>query len=162
MSDTFPMEHQEETDWCWNAVAVSVEHYFHPRSQLTQRSFAVKALNVPLAETNQPWYLFKALDRLGKLRGIAQGFMPFADIQQQLDANLPVCVQIDWNEGGAHFVVITGYQVSPGGDVQVFVSDPILRDSNVMLWDYEAFVMAYSPSYTHSEGVWAATCVVKP
>ena len=45
MADTFPMEHQEETDWCWNAVAVSVEHYFHPHSQLTQRSFAVKALN---------------------------------------------------------------------------------------------------------------------
>jgi hypothetical protein len=162
MSDNFPMEHQEETDWCWNAVAVSVEHYFDPRSPLTQSSFAVQALNVPLAQANQPWYLFKALEKIEKLRENSSGFMRFADIQQQLNENLPVCVHIDWNEGGSHFVVITGYKVSPGGDPQVYVSDPILRDSNVMLWDYDAFVMAYSPGYTQAEGVWSETCIVKP
>ena len=26
----FPMEHQEEQEWCWNAVTVSVDHYFDP------------------------------------------------------------------------------------------------------------------------------------
>jgi hypothetical protein len=162
MSDTFPMEHQQMTDWCWNAVAVSVDHYFNPHSTLTQDEFAVKALNVPLAQTNQPFFLSKALEQVEKLEGTTRGSLPFADVQAQLDANLPVCVQIDWEGGGAHFVVITGYQVSPGRAAQVFVSDPLLRDSNVMLWDYEAFVQAYSPAYAHAEGAWAATYMVKP
>jgi Papain-like cysteine protease AvrRpt2 len=162
MTYTFPMEQQEEADWCWNAVAVSVDHYFNPSSQRTQSSFAVEALELPAAQTNRPWYLSKALEKIDRLRENPHGFMPFADIQQQLDANLPVCVHIDWNEGGSHFVVISGYAISPGGNPQVYVSDPILRDANAILWDYSAFVMAYHPSYTHAEGSWVDTCLVKP
>jgi hypothetical protein len=162
MAYTFPMEHQAETDWCWNAVAVSVEHYFDPHSTMTQQQFAVRALNKPLAQANQPWYLSKALADLNKLNGNPQGYMKFADIQKQLDLNLPVCVHIDWNEGGSHFVVISGYALSPGGNAQVYVSDPILQDSNVVLWDYQAFVAAYSPRYTHAEGTWVESCLVKP
>jgi hypothetical protein len=162
MPNTFPMEHQEEPDWCWNAVAVSVEHYFDPHSNLTQPEFAVKALKVPLAQANQPWYLYKALADINKLNGTPQGALAFADIQRELDANLPVCVQLDWNEGGSHFVVISGYGKSPGGSWQVYVSDPILQDANAVLWDYEAFVMAYTPGYTHAEGTWVNTCLVRP
>jgi Papain-like cysteine protease AvrRpt2 len=162
MAYTFPMEHQEEPDWCWSAVAVSVQHYFDPNSKLTQPEFAVRALKVPLPEANQPWYLYKALADIERLSGNPQGPLAFADIQKELAANLPVCVHIDWNEGGSHFVVISGYRVSPGGNAQVYVSDPILQDSNVVLWDYDAFVMTYSPRYTHAEGTWVDTCLVRP
>jgi hypothetical protein len=158
----FPMEHQLETDWCWNAVAVSVEHYFDAQSQLTQPDFAVRALGVPLEEANQPFFLSTALENIGKLHANPPGFLSFAAIQEQLHANLPVCVHIAWNEGGSHFVVITGYQFSPAGDPQVLVSDPILKDSNVVVWDYDSFVLAYSPSYTNAEGIWVETCLVRP
>ena len=162
MAYGFPMEHQEEPDWCWNAVAVSVEHYFDANSQLTQQEFAVQALQVPLPQSNQPWFLSKALSKIDKLNSNPEGFLSFEDIQQQLDANLPVCVHIAWNEGGSHFVAITGYGVSPGGSAQIHVSDPLLQDSNVVVWDYDAFVFAYSPSYTNAEGIWVDTCLVKP
>ena len=57
------MEHQEEADWCWNAV--SVQHrstYFDPKSNLNQPEFAVKALGVPLAKANQPFVLSEGAD----------------------------------------------------------------------------------------------------
>jgi hypothetical protein len=161
MALTFPIEHQQETDWCWNACAVSVEHYFDPHSPLTQDTFAEKALGVPLGDANQPWYLQYALEKLNKLKANPPGFMSFAEIQRQLDANLPVGVHIDWGGGSFHYVMITGYEVT-GGISKVLISDPILSDSNVSPWDYDEFVMAYSPKYAHAEGTWVDSCTVKP
>ena len=158
----FPMEHQLEPDWCWNAVTVSIEHYFDPNSRLTQPDFAVQTLGVPLEEADQPYYLSRALSTVGKLHSNPPGFLSFAAIQAELNSNLPVGVQIAWNEGGSHFVLITGYQMSPTGAPQVLVSDPILKDSNSVVWDFDAFVLAYSPSYTNAEGSWVETCLVKP
>jgi hypothetical protein len=157
------MEQQQEPDWCWNAVSVSLNNYFSPTTPLTQPEFAVEALKVPLADADQPFYLSTALTDLKLLNGDPlAGFLSFSDIQAQLDANLPVCVKIAWNEGGYHYLVITGYQVSPAGDPQVYVSDPILLDGNVTVWDYDAFVFAYSPSYTVAEGTWVDTMLVQP
>lgn len=159
----FPIEQQEEPDWCWDAVSVSVEHYFDANSQLTQQEFAVQALGVPLAQADQPYYLQDALADIGKLKENLQGYLSFENIQLQLAAGLPVCVEIAWNEGGSHYVVISGYGVSPGGNPQVHVSDPILPDSNVVVWDYDAFLFAYSPSYApFAEGAWVETCLVQP
>lgn len=158
------MQKQEAPDWCWDAVAVSVAKYFDPKSALEQATFAEHVLDVTsAAEADQPFYLQNALESIGKLSENPQGFMKFADIQQQLVAELPVCVHIAWKEGGSHYVVISGYGKSPTGAPQVYVSDPILQDGNVIVWDYDAFVMAYDPSYANNaEGAWVDTCLVHP
>jgi Papain-like cysteine protease AvrRpt2 len=159
----FPMEQQHEPDWCWDAVSVSLERYFDPKSKLTQDQFAVKALGVPLAEADQPFFLSTALTDLKLLNGEPlDGFLSFSDIQAQIVANLPVCVKLEWNEGGFHYLVISGYGVSAAGDPQIYVSDPILVDSNVTIWDYAAFVFTYSPVYTNAEGAWVNTMLVQP
>jgi hypothetical protein len=160
----FPMQQQQEPDWCWDACSVSLEHYFNPASRLTQSAFAVQALGVPLADCDQPFYLQDALADLGLLNGATlPGFMSFSQIQQQLDANLPVCLEIEWYGGeGCHYVVITGYGQSPAGKTQLYISDPILPGDNVTVWDYDAFVFTYSPSYTTAEGEWTETFLVQP
>lgn len=159
----FPMEQQHENNWCWDAVSVSLEHYFNPESTLTQEQFAVEELGVPLAEADEPNYLSNTLTDLHLLNGAPlDGFLSFADIQAQLAANLPVCVKIAWNEGGFHYLVISGYGVSPAGDPQVYVSDPIMVDSDITTWDYDAFVFTYSPDYTNAEGAWVNTMLVQP
>ena len=156
----FSIEQQQETEWCWNAVATSVEHYFDPTSQLTQEELAVKELG---SAADLPLYLQDALEGIGKLSANPQGFLSFAQIQQQLAANLPVCVHIAWAEGGSHYVVISGYAVSSAGKPQVYVSDPLLPDSSVVVWDYDAFLFAYTPNNAvHAEGAWVDTCLVKP
>jgi hypothetical protein len=158
----FPIEQQHETDWCWDAVSVSLERYFDPASTLTQEQFAVKTLGVPLKEADEPFFLSTALADLELLNGDPlDGFLSFSDIQAQIDANLPVCVKIGWNEGGFHYLIISGYGVSPAGDPQVHVSDPIFTDFNVTTWDYAAFVFMYSPSYTNAEGAWVNTMLVQ-
>jgi len=159
MALAFPMEHQMKKDWCWNACAVSVEHYFDPLSTLTQKEFADETFGPK--DNDVPWFLQYALEKLDKLEANPPGFMPFADIQRQLDLNLPVGVHIDWGGGYFHYVLITGYEVA-GGISKVFISDPILSDSNVNPWDYDEFVMAYSPKYAHAEGTWVDSCTVKP
>ena len=164
MTYTFPIEQQQENDWCWDAVAVSVDHYFDPLSSWTQETFAERALGVPLPRSDQTWYLSDALAILKRLNGNPRPALSFEEVQQQLDANLPVCVQIDWNEGGSHYLVISGYSVSAGRTPQVTISDPILPNSNAIVWDFEAFVYAYSPTYASAqgaEGTWVETCLVK-
>jgi Papain-like cysteine protease AvrRpt2 len=159
----FPMEQQRENNWCWDAVSVSLEHYFDPASTMTQDDFAVKALGVPLKDADLPFYLSVALTDLELLNGDPlDGFLSFSDIQAQLAANLPVCVKIGWNEGGFHYLIISGYGLSPAGDPQLHVSDPVFLDLNVTVWDYAAFVFTYSPSYTNAEGAWVNTMLVKP
>jgi Papain-like cysteine protease AvrRpt2 len=158
----FPIEQQLESYWCWDAVTVSVEHYFNASSQLTQQEFAVQALGVPLAQADQPYYLQEALSDLDLLSEYLQGsYLTFEEIQQQLATGLPIGVHIAWNEGGSHYVLITGYGTSPGGNPQVYVSDPMLGDSNVVAWDYDSFVLAYDPNYAQSaEGAWVDTCLL--
>jgi len=160
MATTFPMEHQEETDWCWDAVAVSIEHYFDPYSKLTQPGLARTVLG---AVENQPAAVDQALESIQKLSRTAER-LSFAEIQEQLDQGLPVCVRIVWDEGGAHAVVITGYDTT-GGARKLYVSDPILKDSNVMTWDYDSFLFAYDPAYAkevNAEGAWDLTYLVQP
>jgi hypothetical protein len=160
----FPMETQAESYWCWNAVAVSIEHYFDASSPLTQDDFAVQALDVPLQAADKPYYLQDALADLDLLSEyLPDTYLTFEEIQQQLDAGLPVGVHITWNEGGSHYVAIVGYWVSPGNKPVVYVSDPMLGDSNVVVWDYDAVVLAYDPTYGQSaEGAWVDTCLVQP
>ncbi len=59
----FPMEQQHETNWCWDAVSVSLEHYFNPESTLTQEQFGWRARR-PLAEADQPDYWSNPLTHL--------------------------------------------------------------------------------------------------
>ena len=160
----FPMQQQREPNWCWNAVSVTLEHYFNPDSALTQEQFAVKALGVSLTEADDPFYLSTALTDLKLLSGNPiDGFLSFSDIQRQIEANLPVCVKIGWNDGGGfHYLIISGYGISPAGAPQLHVSDPLFTDFNVVIWDYEAFVFTYSPRYTNAEGAWVNTLLVKP
>jgi hypothetical protein len=160
----FPMETQAQYYWCWNAVAVSMEHYFDASSPLTQDQFAVEALGVPLTDADQPYYLQDALADLDLLNEyLPDTYLTFEEIQQQLAAGLPVGVHIAWNEGGTHYVAITGYGVSPGNKPVVYLSDPILGDSNVVVWDYDAVVLAYDPKYAKSaEGAWVDTFLIQP
>jgi len=54
---------------CWDAVSVTLEHYFNPASSLTQEQFAVKALGVPLTEADEPFFLSTDLTDLKLLNG---------------------------------------------------------------------------------------------
>jgi hypothetical protein len=52
--------------------------------------------------------------------------MTFAEIQAQIDNNMPVCIFIEWSGGGVgHFSLISGYHESAGGTKYLYVNDPL-------------------------------------
>ena len=127
------MQQQEEEEWCWAAVAVSVDHYFKPSSTWTQEELAA---NVTAKDPNCnskpdcPEPLQAALAALERLDGAPKtDSLSFDDVKAAIDKGLPLCVRIGWSGGGAHFVAIDGAGAGPGGQSQVRVKDPFFGDS---------------------------------
>lgn len=161
----YPIELQEESEWCWAAVALSVVKYFQNASQpQTQCAIASKVLHsqqccLPDKNNicNQPVKLGDALGAkgIGALRQAGEIPRPlrFEEVQRELDAHRPICIRIGWDGGGAHAVVITGYQVLEGGIRHVDVADPMYPDCTI---DYEELTNAY-----HGDGQWTHSYLLK-
>ena len=171
-SIAFNMQQQEHSDWCWAAVAASVERYFAPNSTWCQRRLAsqmakIEKLKVtncgtckkrkPISQKcNRTWFLDKALELVGRLKGKAKAIvLSFAQVERRIRDGVPVCVRILWGKGpAAHFVVISGCETAPSGAQWVDIEDPFAGSST---WLYEEFRL----NYQYSEGAWVATYPVK-
>jgi len=148
----FAMQPQQQTEWCWAAVSVSVSFYYSSASTWTQCSLAndelgqtTCCLNGSTVACNQPWYLDRALTRTSHLKAFAPGSILVAKVKAEIDADRPLGVRIGWSNGGGHFVVIDGYSNSDLLDIQ----DPFWGSSTI---DYTLFLSSYqgSGSWTHS------------
>jgi hypothetical protein len=155
---TFAMQEQELDQWCWAAVAVSLVNYIKPKAAPDQCELATQVLQIPGGccgnnpACDQPASLKQALNVLNRHAGDPiVGPVSFAQIRQTIDAGWPIPVRIVWddNAGNAHFVVISGYAVSPSGVPQVQVDDPFYGRSVV---EYNTFVSSY-----HGSGQWERT-----
>lgn len=159
----FAMQSQQQTEWCWAAVAASVAGYFGsagPSGGLWQQCDVVNSelaqstccVNGASAACNNPWYLDRALSLVGHLAGSpTPGAIPFANVQGEVDNNRPVGVRIGWYGGGGHFVVLSGYDDN-GGAQFVDVDDPWYGPS---VADYSVFATAYQ-----SAGSWTDTYLI--
>jgi hypothetical protein len=161
MPTQFPIQKQDQSEWCWAAVALSIEKYFNSKATLTQREIAQKVLETKSSATdysndvvawNVPAKLSDALRVIGRLRGNPAGRVRFEEISQEIDARRPVCARIEWQGEGSHFVVITGYEVLRSGARHVAVADPQYPGS---MMDFEEFQDSY-----HGDGKWVETFFV--
>jgi hypothetical protein len=163
MTGLFPLEKQRQDKWCWAAVSVSVDHYFSPRSNLTQCLIAQKVLNNgPCCSgqegCNRAARLQAALSVVGKLKTIVTRPLQFDEVRREINANRPVCVRIAWSGGGAHFVIIRGYRQSASGLQLVEVADPLFPSSTVL---YDVLVSGYqNPENPDDGGRWTASFLV--
>jgi hypothetical protein len=168
----FNMQKQEHTDWCWSAVATSVDHYFDAHSAWCQCRLASKMAKIeklkvttcgscqtrkPIHEAcNRPWYLEKALKIVHRLKGKPKpGFLSFSQILKKIKAGRPVCVMVLWGKGpAAHFVVISGCTRGRRGERWVDIEDPDVGSST---WLYEEF----RSNYQYYKGSWHYTFLVQ-
>lgn len=151
----FNIQQQQETEWCWAAVAASIDQFFNAattwsqcllaNNQLQQTSCCV---NPSTSQCNCPWYLDQALGAVGHLQSYVSAAAGFPDVQQQINQQDPLCARIAWANGGGHFVVIYGYDDSTPTD-DVLVADPWWGVSQV---PYSTFVSSYrgNGSWSHS------------
>jgi hypothetical protein len=156
----FQVETQEESNWCWAAVTSAVDRYYHPNSFLTQCEVVaetptdVGACLDPDAHNNAG-VLEEALKNIG-MEQFVNGDIKFSTLQTEIDAGRPVCVAIDWEGGGTHFVVLCGYQQWTDGKSfleTVDVADPFYPDSTCILTDF-------AESY-HGRGEWVQTYLMR-
>jgi hypothetical protein len=149
---TFIMQEQVVDQWCWAAVAASLNNYIAPNPPLEQCEVVKRVLKVQgdccrnPENFNEQGSLTKALDVLHRQAGEpVLGPVTFSQIRQNIDGGWPIPVRIVWDShpGIAHSVVISGYTVSRSGAPLVQVDDPFFGKSIV---DYDTFVSSYRGS----------------
>lgn len=158
------IEAQQQTQWCWAAVANSISHFYDAASTWTQCTIVNAELgqttcctNGSSSSCNKPWYLDKALTRVGCFLSIASGTLTFTTIKTLINSGRPPCARQGWSGGGGHFMAIVCYfegllgLIVGGGSTarRLRISDPWYGDS---LIDYDVFVSGYqgSGTWTHS------------
>jgi papain like cysteine protease AvrRpt2 len=151
----FAMQTQQQSNWCWSAVAVSVAGFYGtPNPTPQQCDLASQELSAACcpagsnAACDVPWYLDKALQRVAHLNTWASGSAVMAVIQGEIKGDRPLGVRIAWSTGGGHFVVVSGYATPPTGDL-VTVEDPIWGQSTLLLAVFQASYQG-SGSWSHS------------
>jgi hypothetical protein len=153
---TFTMQHQQQTQWCWAATAVSVNLYYHPASGWVQCALANSALgqttccaNGSSSSCNKAWYLDRALKIVGNLNTWSTGKAGFPSVQTEIGNCRPLCLRIGWNGGGGHCVAIYGY-----AGTNINIGDPWYGNSVI---GYAPFPGGY-----HGGGTWTHSYFTKP
>jgi hypothetical protein len=127
----FRIQRQEQSEWCWAAVAVSVEKYFDPDTTLKQCNIVnqfrdelgVDPECFPKDDgkcrggcddckccchpecCNYPGVLEDALQKIHKWRNTLgpnpPGPLRFDELQREIDSGQPVCANIEWGSGNS-------------------------------------------------------------
>ncbi|WP_425463293.1 papain-like cysteine protease family protein [Methylobacterium terricola] len=160
----FTVANQNQTNWCWSAVATSVSHYYDPHSIWTQCSTANAVLGRPdccvaanasdKAKCNQQARLDIALVKTHNLvQLIDQRNSPltFDDIKNEIDNSRVVGTRVRWNGGGGgHFQAIHGYEITPSGSEYIYISDPIYGNTQIKYSRFASYYTGTGGTWTHS------------
>ena len=167
------IQHQFHTNWCWAAVAVSIERHFAADSEWTQcklASVVAQRRKLPVTnccsgghkriaeECNDAWYLDRALRIVRRLAGrLIPHPLSFREVRRHILEGRPVCARILWwgIEPNAHFVVISGCYVGNDGSRWLDIEDSFWGSST---WRYEVF----RSNYKYARGRWVASYLTKP
>jgi Papain-like cysteine protease AvrRpt2 len=148
----FTMQHQQQDEWCWAAVTVSVAVYFGDSSWSQcglSNNFFGQALCCMYGDSgscNQPFYLDQALQKVGHFRLFSVGPASLYQVQAEIVAGRPLGVRIEWASSHVgHFVAIDGCTSD-----SVEVQDPWTGGYTSV--DYNTFLTAYAGS--GDTGVW--------
>jgi Peptidase_C39 like family len=117
----FRMQDQEQSEWCWAAVASSICSYYAglgSGTSLSQCEIATKFLGMqccgtpPPPGSNQTFTLELPLQSLGHLGAdTIDGPIDMSTIIAQIDRGRPICCHLDFGDGQGHFVAIIGYDM---------------------------------------------------
>jgi Papain-like cysteine protease AvrRpt2 len=151
----FKMQDQEQSEWCWAAVAASTSMHYDPNSGWTQCKVAGAELQVqnccqdPLpAACNKRWRVHSALRTTKNLTRFTTNAEKFSVVQHEIDSQRSLCARIGWKgSNSGHFVVIDGYDDS-GGLQLLTVRDPNAKVRTAIV-NYATLVKGYQGS-----GVW--------
>jgi hypothetical protein len=114
---SFRLQRQEHSNWCWAAVAVSINKYFDPESDLEQCNVANRVVKVSKElfdddcrcggrdgckccchphVCNLAEELETALKKVHKWRNTVERALQFGEVQREIDGGRPIGVGITW------------------------------------------------------------------
>lgn len=154
----FNIEMQEQTQWCWAAVAVSVARFYQPSNTLTQCRVANMVLGTNGCCSNPgpcniDNYLEDALGAVAHYRDIEPEPLPFSDVNGEITSDRPLGCRIGWFGGGGHFVVIHGASVDGSGAAVkrwVAIADPLYGPSDYLIQKFTSGYRQDTGEWTHS------------
>lgn len=159
------MQDQQQTEWCWAAAATSVSLFYDSDSAWTQCKLANQQYaqttccddgSTPACNPADGGFLEQALTTTGNYRPpVVAGPITIAQLEAEFAASPPrvVGVRIGWNQGGGHFVVISG---ASQADNIVHVRDPE-PFWGTQEYDYTQFSTNYK-----GMGTWTHTMYTQP
>ncbi len=148
---------QEQSNWCWAAVATGVSH-FYGRSHWSQCGVANATLGrfdccgtgaADQQKCNRPYYLEGALQTTGHLFDTEARPLTFVEVEAEIDNGRPVGCRVGWRDGTGHFLVLVGYYTGPSGQVYIEIDDPIFSTSR-SAFDEFASLYQGGGDWTHS------------
>lgn|SRR2546425_3447556 len=156
----FSEETQQQDQWCWAAVTVSISHFYDAASDWTQCTLVNAELsrsdccwNGSTLSCNRPWTLERPLSRTNNLNWMDGSAAAFPDVVTEIDNHRPLGCRVGWSAGGGHFVVVHGYSDGANGS-WVSVADPFYGPST---YTYDVFCTSYRNS-----GQWTHSCYTQP
>jgi len=153
----FTIHTQEQTNWCWAAVATSVALHFDFTWSLRQCELVDHELQQTnccqdggCSKCNVERRLSRALIRTGNLRQMESRPMTFKELQAAMLEKAPMCARVEWQGGSGHFVVISGY-VALSGVQYVTIEDSLTGQSQ---YEFQEFLTRYEGSGRCTHAYW--------
>jgi Papain-like cysteine protease AvrRpt2 len=132
----FITQPQEQSEWCWAAVAASIVNFYAGDNKCKQCDVVNKMLILDNCcedgssdSCNQQFHLEPTLNRLRHLQRSLAGQPDFATVAAEITAGRPLAVKILWAEGGGHSIVVYGFT----DDRKVHVGDPANPDDQTLV-----------------------------
>lgn len=147
----YGMQPQSQSNWCWAAVGASTGNYYWPGANYQQCKVAdtcqgkTTCCSAP-GGCNQYGYLDQALTATRSFDRMTGSSEPYPQVVGTIDADRPLGTRVAWNGGGAHFMMLTGYD---DGAQTVTVDDSIYGRSVIRFSAYPASYKS-GGAWTHS------------
>jgi hypothetical protein len=122
---------QEQTEWCWAACAQMVLKFYGndamQQCDLASRLFGRSCCDDPGSPlSNEPAQvpdIAGVYGQWGRSALFVQGQVPFETLQNEINANRPVEIGFQWNDGTGHQVLVCGWNIDSTGPY-LMVNDP--------------------------------------
>lgn len=124
----YRQEDQEQTNWCWAAIAVSIAAYFE-RGTWKQCAIVRDVTGktnccVSPGNCNVMWSVGEALRHAQCLAEHRTSPVAIDTLQRQVDFGNPVVIRLENMEGLAHVSTIVGYGPDQGDLCELTIIDP--------------------------------------
>jgi hypothetical protein len=127
---------QEQTLWCWAAVAAAVGNFYGTGSWRQCQVAVASIPNFPnhpsgtfdccanAGPCNIYGFLDVALTSTSSFASKQSTAAALSDVQREIGAGQPVGLRLQWQDGSGHFIALRGWSTDAGGTQWIDVADP--------------------------------------